>query len=77
MYKVARTEIPGQSFRPFNERLGRYTPANFPIPTQSYRNLPQPGRVTGGLGADSSIGSNALFWIAALGGAYWLFFRGR
>ena len=77
MYKVARTEIPGQSFRPFDERLGLYRPANFPIPTQSYRKLPRPGPVTGRLG-ETRGGGGLPAWLligaAAFGG--WYFFMG-
>ena len=77
MYRVARTEIPGQSFRPFDERLGYYRPASFPIPTQSYRRLPTPGPVTGGLGADSGISMPTLLLLVGAGvGAWWFWGRG-
>jgi hypothetical protein len=77
-YKVARTTIPGMSFRPFNERLGEYRRANLVIPTQSYENQPLPGPVSGGLGLDlSSLTASPLFWLAVLGGGLLFFMRKR
>jgi hypothetical protein len=77
-YKVARTTIPGMSFRPFNERLGEYRRSTIVIPTQSQRNEPLPGPVSGGLGLDlSSLTTSPLFWLALLGGGLLLFARKR
>jgi hypothetical protein len=83
VYRVARTEIPGQSFRPFDERLGRYLPSNFTIPTQSYRKLPPAGPVTGGLKTTlgQTTGGTMMSWLflgfAALGGWYFLMGPGK
>jgi len=71
-YKVAATNIPGMSFRPFADRLGEYQRSAFTIPTQSYASQPAPGHVSGGLGLDlSSLTASPLFWLAAAAGAYW------
>lgn len=74
MYRVGPTNIPGGSRRPFRlSGVGDYQRAMITIPTQSYSNLPSPGSVTGGLGLDlSSLTSSPIFWLAAAGGAYWL-----
>lgn len=77
MYRVARTEIPGQGFRPFDERLGRYLPSNFVIPTQS-RKLPPAGPVTGGLKGLGQTGGGLPTWLlfGAAAAAGWYFFMG-
>lgn len=71
MYRAGTTDIPGMSRRVF--RLGDYQRATFTIPTQSYPNLPTPGRPSGGLGDLSSLTSSPLFWLAAAAGGYWLY----
>ena len=73
MYKVASTQIPGQSFRPWQSRLGGYQRATFftPTPTVPYKDEP----VTGGLGLDlSSLTSNPLVMLGLAAGAAWFFF---
>lgn len=69
MYKAALTGSAGESFRPWQARLGDYRRATFysPTPTVAYAGQP----VTGGLGLDlSSLTSSPVFWIGAAAAAY-------
>jgi hypothetical protein len=85
-YKVASTGIRGDSFRPWNARLGRVYPSSglgdyeravFSVPTPTIPYAGQP--VTGTLGQTglSSLTSSPLFWLAAAGGAWWLWKRSK
>lgn len=91
MYRVARTDIPGGSTRPFSQRLGSYERSDFTIPTMTrtarnavsiaYANQPvSGGLVPGGLGQGldlSTLTSSPLFWIAAAAAGYFFFMRKR
>lgn len=76
MYKAALTRSGGDSFRPWNARLGDYKKATFYTPTPTIAYAGQ--RVTGGLGLDlSSLKSSPLVWLGAAAAAYYFFFRRR
>jgi hypothetical protein len=70
MYKAALTGSAGDSFRPWQTRLGDYNRATFyvPTPTVAYGNQP----VTGGLGLDlSTLTTSPLFWLGAAAAGWW------
>jgi hypothetical protein len=70
MYKAALTGSAGESFRPWNARLGDYRRQTFYTPTPTVEYAGQP--VTGGLGLDlSSLTKSPVFLIAAAAAAWW------
>lgn len=79
---MARYIVAGQGgaasgFRPWSQRLlGDYQRAGIVIPTQSQKDLPSAGAVTGGLGLDLST-VPPWAWLAAAAGAAWWFFGRR